>query len=255
MNNQQQIPKIFCKMCGGQIDWDSKFCPLCGKKLVDSPTAAPVDGMAANNTHATYEPWSRNVLMVTYDDRPASRALRTDKEKASIKTIVFANSFNDRPFYNSWDVSEGSNERVAAWTMLRKDSYYDLYIAGEGGVSANSNSRYLFSGFSNLERIIFHSHFHTANVTNMHSMFFGCNSLTTIDLSNFSTSQVTDMSDMFRNCKNLTHLDISGFDISNTTEVGYMFSGCDRLTDLKIGNLTPEQINAMRIPEGVNIYH
>ena len=34
-------------------------------------------------------------------------------------------------------------------------------------------------------------------------MFFGCNSLTNIDLSNFNTQNVTNMSDMFYGCNSL----------------------------------------------------
>ena len=34
-------------------------------------------------------------------------------------------------------------------------------------------------------------------------MFFGCESLTNIDLSNFNTQNVMDMSGMFRECESL----------------------------------------------------
>ena len=37
----------------------------------------------------------------------------------------------------------------------------------------------------------------------MYGMFFGCKSLTNIDLSNFNTQNVTDMSYMFDECNSL----------------------------------------------------
>ena len=43
-------------------------------------------------------------------------------------------------------------------------------------------------------------------VTEMRSMFYYCNKLTSIDLSNFDTSKVDDMEWMFNNCSNLTSL-------------------------------------------------
>ena len=41
-------------------------------------------------------------------------------------------------------------------------------------------------------------HLNTSQVTDMEEMFFGCSSLTALDLSRFDTSEVTDMSCMFR---------------------------------------------------------
>ena len=46
-------------------------------------------------------------------------------------------------------------------------------------------------------------------MTNMGSMFSGCSSLISLDVSNFNTSNVTEMSGMFDNCKNLTSFNVS----------------------------------------------
>ena len=42
----------------------------------------------------------------------------------------------------------------------------------------------------------------------MSEMFFGCLSLTNINLSNFNTKNVADMSDMFNGCTSLTNINI-----------------------------------------------
>lgn len=41
----------------------------------------------------------------------------------------------------------------------------------------------------------------------MGSMFYGCSSLTTLDLSGLDTINVTDMGSMFYECTNLTTID------------------------------------------------
>ena len=64
----------------------------------------------------------------------------------------------------------------------------------------------------------------------MYKMFYGCSSLTNIDLSNFNTNNVTDMSWMFSECSSLTNIDLSNFNTNNVTDMSGMFSGCNKLT-------------------------
>ena len=45
-------------------------------------------------------------------------------------------------------------------------------------------------------------------------MFYGCFSLTNIDLSNFNTENVTDMSGMFNKCNKLNYLNLLNFSIN-----------------------------------------
>ena len=63
-------------------------------------------------------------------------------------------------------------------------------------------------------------------------MFWGCSSLTALDLSSFDTSQVTDMGEMFSGCSSLTSLDLSNFDTSEVRDMESMFSGCKSLTTI-----------------------
>ncbi len=57
----------------------------------------------------------------------------------------------------------------------------------------------------------------------MSSMFFGCSSLTSLDLSSFNTANVTYMSIMFSGCSNLTNLDFRNATF-NATSYTSMFS-------------------------------
>ena len=59
------------------------------------------------------------------------------------------------------------------------------------------------------------------NVTDMSSMFEGCESLSSLpDISNWNTSNVTDISYMFEGCESLSSLpDISNWNTSNVTDI------------------------------------
>ena len=74
----------------------------------------------------------------------------------------------------------------------------------------------------------------TSNVTTMNYMFYGCSSLTSLDLSNFNTSNVTDMNNMFYGCTSLTSLNLSNCDMSKVTSVSGTFNGCFKLKDVYI---------------------
>ena len=53
-------------------------------------------------------------------------------------------------------------------------------------------------------------------------------------LKGLDTSNVTTMNSMFYGCSSLTSLDLSSFDTSKVTNVQYMFSGCFALKDVYI---------------------
>ena len=79
----------------------------------------------------------------------------------------------------------------------------------------------------------------------MRSMFYNCDSLTSLDLSNFDTSDVTNMRNMFYGCKGLTSLDISNFDTSRVTNMMSMFKYCDSLTILDVSNFDTSSVISM----------
>ena len=73
-------------------------------------------------------------------------------------------------------------------------------------------------------------------------MFYGCSSLTSLNLSNFNTSGVTDMGAMFRSCSSLTSLDLSNFDTSSVTNMMYMFCDCSSLISLDVSNFNTSSV-------------
>ena len=72
-------------------------------------------------------------------------------------------------------------------------------------------------------------------VTDMSSMFYGCQSMQSLDLNSFNTAEVTNMSYMFTHCANLK--EIKGLEKFNTAKVlnmKSMFYGCQSLQSLDL---------------------
>ena len=89
-----------------------------------------------------------------------------------------------------------------------------------------SNVTDMYSMFNGCDSLTTVPTFDTSNVTRMSSMFNGCSSLTTIPL--LDTSKVTNMSSMFAYCFDLTT--VPAFDTSKVTNMSRMLSQCYNLT-------------------------
>ena len=77
----------------------------------------------------------------------------------------------------------------------------------------------------------------TSNLTTLKNLFYGCNYLTSADVSKFNTSKVTNMEYVFYNCKKITQLDLSSFDISSVNSSFFgMFTNCTGITELDLSN-------------------
>ena len=146
----------------------------------------------------------------------------------------------------SWDISETGDGSVMAYVEDdgSGNSTYKLTIGGKGGIIANESMIGYFAVFNKMTSIDLSS-LDTSEVTNMNSMFTGCEGLTSLDVSNFDTSKVTNMSDMFGYCSSLTSLDVSKFDTSQVTNMGYMFGGCRSLTSLDVSNFDISNVTNM----------
>ena len=113
-----------------------------------------------------------------------------------------------------------------------------------GRISGLTNMRSMFYGCSSLASVDL-SGFDTSQVTSIGSMFQYCSGLTGLDLSGFDTSQVTFMGSMFYNCSSLKTLDLSGFDTSQVTSMGSMFDSCSSLTSIDLSGFDTSQVTSM----------
>ena len=164
---------------------------------------------------------------------------QTEYPRRDVRTVSFHPRL-EGTLENAWDVSEGGDGTVLAWM-----DGSDLHVAADGNIAPNPDASWMFAWFNNLETIDFGGCFETANVTDMSWMFYGCSSLTALDVSGFETANVTNMAGMFKWCTSLTALDVSGFDTANVTDMSNMFTSCSNLTALDVGDF--DTANAMNM--------
>ena len=88
-------------------------------------------------------------------------------------------------------------------------------------------------------------HFDTSNVTNMSGMFVSCESLKSVDVSHFDTCKVTNMSEMFSECSSLKGVDVSHFDTSNVTNMAIMFDSCKSLENVDVSHFNTSNVTDM----------
>ena len=110
--------------------------------------------------------------------------------------------------------------------------------------SATKDMSYMFYGCSSLTSLDLSS-FNTSNVTKMYRMFYNCSALTSVDLSSFNTSNVTSMYEMFESCRSLTSLNVSNFNTSNVTDMYDMFENCTSLTSLDLSSFNTSKVTNM----------
>ena len=120
-----------------------------------------------------------------------------------------------------------------------------VFDASFANYTSLSSTRHWFFECSNLTSISGINNLKTENVTDMEAMFYGCSSLTSLDLSGFNTANVTDMDMMFFDCKSLTNLNLSGFNTQNVTDMSSMFSGCNSLTSLDLSGFNTQNVTSM----------
>ena len=111
-----------------------------------------------------------------------------------------------------------------------------------------TNTIYWFYLLQSLKSIEGLEHLNTSQVTDMSSMFSGCSSLTSLDLSDFDTSNMKDMKGMFEGCSSLTALDLSSFDTSKVTDMSELFTSCRQLKCIAWGKFQlQEEVNLIEV--------
>ena len=188
-----------------------------------------------------YEPAILQEVPKNYDEK-------LWKYKDSITKIVFQNELSDLTnVKESFDISEGNYENIMSYIIPNTDNpnTYTVYIQGEREIIANSNSSYLFRGFSKLQTIEGLEYLDKSNVINMSYMFSNCTSLVNLNLEKFITKNVTEMQWMFENCNKLESLNLINFDTTGVTKMQGMFYGCRTIQTLDLSNFNTANVTDM----------
>ena len=159
-------------------------------------------------------------------------------------TLTFR--YDDSKPAGAYDLNEGAN--IPAW--IKKDWSMNDHIKNVVFDASFANARptscnMWFIYCNNLTKIEGIENLNTVNVTAMYGMFYGCSSLTSLNLSKFNTQNVTSMSNMFSGCSALTSLDLSKFDTQNVIEMNGMFDGCSGLTSLDLSKFDTQNVTDM----------
>ena len=102
----------------------------------------------------------------------------------------------------------------------------------------------MFCGCSSLQSINLSS-FNTTDVKDMSYMFSFCSSLQSINLSSFNTNNVKKMSYMFRRCSSLQTINLSSFNTINVTDMSCMFAECYSLQSLDLSSFNTTKVEDM----------
>lgn len=117
---------------------------------------------------------------------------------------------------NVWDITHNSSNWQDLAYYISRRSIIAILDANIIGVT---NLRSVFTGCNKLKYVAL---FDTSTVTDMSFMFNMCYSLPEVPL--FNTSNVTSMSNMFQQCSILTNIPL--FDTSKVIDISYAFSLC-----------------------------
>jgi len=106
------------------------------------------------------------------------------------------------------------------------------------------NTCSMFDGCKSLVSIDLSS-FDSTNIHDMSFMFCQCQSLKSLNLSSLNTINVNNMESMFYNCESLISLDLSSFNTSNVYTMTGMFSKCSSLESLDLSSFNTMKVRGM----------
>ena len=93
-----------------------------------------------------------------------------------------------------------------------------------------TDASFLFSDCKNLTGIHLLEDFNPINVTNVSHMFYGCSSLSKLNLSNFIGNKIKNIDNMFAECSNLTTINAPKFSPMEVETFEHIFLGNSNLT-------------------------
>lgn len=153
------------------------------------------------------------------------------------------------------DLEPPSNVTTYDWSATKDKSVVMYYTQSDSVVVTsrrlglkvilprNIESLFNHNGRKKLELVDF-SMADFSLVTNMNSLFWGCEKLTTVIADNIDVSNVTNMNYAFYECTSLSSLDLSSWNTKKLESCASLFEGCSNLSVLKLNFNTSNLINA-----------
>ena len=226
-NNCTSLETIYCdnNWLKNGVESDEMFLNCTELKGAVAYDAANVDASMANPTTGYFTEKPVEAYAVV---NGATLTFYYDKLKGHREGTTY-----DVPWtgYPGW--SGGQDGTSYGTNTTTTKAVFDESFAAYDGLTSTTD---MFRNMVKLEKIENLTYLNTSNVEMMIRMFFGCSSLTNLDLWNFNTEKVYEMSAMFSRCSSLTSLDLSSFNTANVSQMSDMFSRCKSLTSLDLSN-------------------
>ena len=195
---------------------------------------AHIDGGTSNPGYFTAEgaqPWTELEAYACYTPSNTTLTFYYDNQRSTrTGTTYNLNTGTNKPVWNT-DSTCRSVTRI-----VLDASFAD---------ARPTTTAYWFHLMENLTTIEGIEYLNTSEVTNMSSMFYKCNQLTSLDVSHFNTANVTSFASLFYNCSNLTSIDVSGFNTAKATTMYGMFYNCSKLANLNVTNFNTAYVTIM----------
>ena len=185
---------------------------------------------------------TETMLLMNYDAEPDEYGILTTEYEVENISTFSAENIVTRSIYSTdlpTKIIFGRNSNTSEATNREKS----LLEVNSLNINKLNTMLRMFKDCVNVSSI--NCNGDTSKVTNMNSMFWGCTSLTSLDVSSFNTSKVTTMGRMFQNCSSLTQLNVSNFDTSKVTDMISMFWGCTSLTSLDVSSFNTNKVITM----------
>ena len=164
----------------------------------------------------------------TYKKAPAQPWAEYD---SNTMTLTF--KYGDKPStfdegITAYDLNEGIT--VPEWYYDHNADITKVVFDASFNDARPTSCAAWFILMQNLAQIDGTQYLHTDKVRSMRCTFYGCTSLSSLDLSSFNTEKVTDMNAMFYGCNALTTIYVSNefvtTGIDNSAGATYLFGGC-----------------------------
>ena len=145
--------------------------------------------------------------------------------------------------YGIDDLIEGTSYPAwAGWTIENNDRITKAVFDNSFKQYKPTSTQEWFNCCTKLESVEGIENLNTENVTNMSSMFCGCSSLKSLDLSSLNTSNVLYLDNMFNDCSALQSINLTNINTEKVTTLNGMFFGCSSLTTLDLSTFNTANV-------------
>ncbi len=185
-------------------------------------------------------------------------------------TFYYDSSWDNATEDKIYSLNTGTN--LPGWYQYRNE-VEKVVIEKDFSSVRPTTCYHWFDSFTHLQTIEGLTYLNTSEVTNMESMFYGCELLTSLNLSSFNTEKVTTMKSMFNHatalkevklsdqftgtsledasllfmdCTSLKSANLSSFKTTAAlTDLSYMFRGCSSVEYINLGGLNTFGVKEM----------